>query len=156
MNVSHDRADAVINKPFNESNRRLGCVPLPLPANADRPRHQGHRVIVGIHHRGLHSADRRAIPVATNDPVEPSLHISPRTGGPRPIAVAKVVERRRFAAGEFVQRRIGQYLDHLRGIIDVQRSEQQPIGHNRRDIAQGADSRTITVALRLMCCTQVP
>ena len=55
-----------------------------------------------------------------------------------------------------MERRIGQHTDHLLGIIDHQRSERQPIGHDRRDIAHSADSRTITVTLRLMCCTQVP
>ena len=54
--VSDDRVDAAINQPVNESNRCLGRIPLPLPPNTDRPCDEGHRLVVGIHHRGLHSA----------------------------------------------------------------------------------------------------
>ena len=156
MNVGDDGPDAVLCEPLDQCNGRLGCVSLPLPADADRPRDDRHCCQIGMHHRGLNGANRCIVIAAADDPVEPSFAASSRTLNPQPVTIAKLVERCRCTAGEVVQRRIGQHFDQFLGIVNAQRSEQQALGHNRRDVAQSADFRTITVTARLMCCTQEP
>jgi len=117
MNVCRDSADAQRSEFFGHQADRFNGQPSTLMGDTDEPGD----ISNAINHGRLYEADRLSGVGSTDNPVEPALVRSPRSGDLGPIALSECVTRWRVAACELVQLRIRQDQRHLVGVLDPKR-----------------------------------
>ncbi len=134
MDIGDHQTNSVRLQPVEHRAGRFSCQPMPLKIRCDHPRDAGFQGRTAVLDGRLHVTDRADTGSRHDDPVQPPLRLVLRMPNSlRCVSPHQLPQRRRVAADEPVERRIGEHLDHLCCVIDRERFQSNADGLQRLD-----------------------
>lgn len=129
VDVRLDSTDMVRLEPITNGDDGLRREPVSLIGYADDPG----EIRNLADDRRLDEPDRAPGTARANDPVAPHFTRDAGTFGLLPVAAREFDRRRRFTAGEHVERMVGEHRRHLVRITHTKGAQHQTIGLDRRE-----------------------